>query len=305
MNVDLAAESNQKCTLARAGKHLPFATNTAIVIASQIARYGFTLATWAVIEKIMGPKVLGEVQVAYLVPGFVLLLTNLGLPIANIYFLSKRAYSLPQILGNVLLRWLIESCAVVPLLLLARGLVLKYIPLNIDVYFVVVAWIPLQILNSYLTSVLTAQMRFYQQFLINLVQGTAVMIAVLIAVFGFGLNTAGVVGGLAATVIVVLLELWLLRDDFAIRAMQPPGKLMRESLRFGLRGYFANLAQFFTYRFDSFIVSYLLGMSLLGIHAAAYTGLRSSLTCLAVSRQSCSPQPLHPALPRRTGGPPV
>jgi O-antigen/teichoic acid export membrane protein len=247
MNVDLAAESNQKCTLARAGKHLPFATNTAIVIASQIARYGFTLATWAVIEKIMGPKVLGEVQVAYLVPGFVLLLTNLGLPIANIYFLSKRAYSLPQILGNVLLRWLIESCAVVPLLLLARGLVLKYIPLNIDVYFVVVAWIPLQILNSYLTSVLTAQMRFYQQFLINLVQGTAVMIAVLIAVFGFGLNTAGVVGGLAAaTVIVVLLELWLLRDDFAIRAMQPPGKLMRESCHFRVYGRVVYVSLFFS-----------------------------------------------------------
>jgi O-antigen/teichoic acid export membrane protein len=56
-----------------------------------------------------------------------------------------------------------------------------------------------------------------------------------------------------------------------MQGMQPSFKLIRECLEFGIRGYFANLAQFVTYRFDSFIVSYLLGMSALGIYAAAYT----------------------------------
>ena len=262
MNVDSTAGSSQACTPSLTGKRLPFSTNTALAIAAQIVRYGFTLATWAIIARLLGAKALGEVQAAYLVPGSVLLLTNLGLPIANIYFLSKRAYSLPQILGNVLLRWLIESCSVVPLLLLARGLVLKYIPLSTDVYFVVVAWIPLQILNSYLTSVLTAQMRFYQQLWISVAQGISVLIAVVVAV----------VTGLAiATCIVVWLELWLVRDGFVMHGMQPPFTLIHECLQFGIRGYFANLAQFVTYRFDSFIVSYLLGMSALGIYAAAYT----------------------------------
>jgi O-antigen/teichoic acid export membrane protein len=272
MEIDSTSGSSQVSTPSPVGARLPFATNSAIVIASQLARYGFTLATWGVIARLLGPKVLGEVQVAYLVPGWVLLLTNFGLPLANIYFLSKRAYPLSRILGNVLLRWVIESCAVVPVLLLARGLVLKYVPLSTDVYFVVVGWIPLQILNSYLTSVLTAQMRFYQQFWINVVQGIAVMIAVLVAVVGLAMGTAGAVAGLVtATCAVVFLELWFLRDGFAMQGMQPPFKLIRECLGFGIRGYFANLAQFVTYRFDSFIVSYLLGMSALGIYAAAYT----------------------------------
>lgn len=272
MEVDSTSGSSQVSTPSTVGARLPFTTNSAIVIASQLARYGFTLATWGVIARLLGPKVLGEVQVAYLVPGWVLLLTNLGLPIANIYFLSKRAYPLSRILGNVLLRWVIESCAVVPVLLLARGLVLKYVPLSTHVYFVVVGWIPLQILHSYLTSVLTAQMRFYQQFWINVVQGIVVMIAVLVAVVGFAMGTAGAVAGLVtATCAVVVLEVWFLRDGFAMQGMQPPFKLIRECLGFGIRGYFANLAQFVTYRFDSFIVSYLLGMSALGIYAAAYT----------------------------------
>jgi O-antigen/teichoic acid export membrane protein len=272
MEVGSRSGSDPVGTPAGGGARLPFATNVAIAIASQLVRYGFTLAAWGIIARLLGPKVLGEVQLAYLLPGWILLLTNFGLPLANIYFLSKQAYSLPQLLGNLILRWMLESCAVVPLLLLARGLVLKYVPLSTDAYLIVIVWIPIQILHSYLMSILTAQMRFYQQFWISVVQGMSVMAAVLVAVVGFGLDTAGVIAGLAtATCAVVFLELWLLRNGFGMHGMQPPFKLFRECFRFGILGYFANLAQFVTYRFDSLIVSYLLGMSALGIYAAAYT----------------------------------
>ncbi|MCU1307534.1 MAG: Membrane protein involved in the export of O-antigen and teichoic acid [Acidobacteriaceae bacterium] len=256
------------------GARIRFASNTAILVTSQVVRYGLTLATWAIIARSLGPRVLGEVQIAYILPGWVLLATNFGLPLANIYFLGRQAYPLSQILGNVLLRWVIESCAVVPLLLFGRALVLKYVPLSPEVYAVVVCWIPLQILNSYLTSILTAQMRFYAQFWINVVQGVSVMIAVLAAAGPLRLGALGAVRGLvAATGVAVLFEIWFLRDGLAKQGMRPPSKLIRECLRFGSRGYFANLAQFVTYRFDTFIVSYFLGMTALGIYAAAYTAV--------------------------------
>lgn len=255
-----------------AGARVPFGTNTAILMASQLVRYGLTLATWAVIARLLGPRTLGEVQIAYLLPGWILLLTNFGLPLANIYFLGRQAYPLSRMLGNVLLRWLIEACAVVPVLLLARGQVLKYMPLSTDLYVVIVCWIPLQILNSYLISILTAQMRFYEQFWINLVQGVAVIISVLVAAGPLGLGTVGVVVALVvATCIVLLVELWFLRHGFVFHELVPPLKLFRDCVRFGLRGYFANLAQFVTYRLDSFFVSYFLGMTALGLYAAAYT----------------------------------
>jgi O-antigen/teichoic acid export membrane protein len=272
-------------TPAEAEVSLPFATNTALLIASQLVRYGLTVATWAVIARLLGPKGLGEVQFAYLLPGSVLLLTNFGLPVANIYFLGRQAYPLSQMLGNVLLRWVIEACTVVPLLLLARGLILNYVPVSTEIYAAIICWIPLQILNSYLTSILTAQMRFYAQFWINLMQGTAVIIAVLVAVVLLGLGTVGAVGGLiAATCVIVLVELWFLRNGLVLHQLRPPVTLIRNCLRFGLRGYFANLAQFVTYRLDSLIVSYLLGMTALGIYAASYTGAEMLLyfpNCLA------------------------
>jgi len=240
-------------------------------MASQVVRYGLTVATWAIIARLLGPKVLGEVQVAYLLPTWVLLWTNFGLPVANIYFLGRQIYPLSRMLGNVLLRWVIESCAVVPVLLLARGLVLRFVPVSTEIYAVIVCWIPLQILNSYLISILTAQMRFYEQFWINLVQGVAVIVSVMAAV-GLGFGAIGAVAGLvAATCITVLVELWLLRHGFVSNQLRPPSRLVRDCLRFGLRGYFANLAQFVTYRLDSFIVGYLLGMAALGLYAAAYT----------------------------------
>jgi O-antigen/teichoic acid export membrane protein len=264
---------------------VPFATNTALLTASQLVRYALTVVTWAVIARLLGPKALGEIQFAYLVPGLVLLLTNFGLPLANIYFLGRQAYPLSRMLGNVLLRWLIETCVVVPLLFLARGQILTYVPVSTQIYAAIICWIPLQTLNSYLMSILTAQMRFYEQFWINLVQGAAVIIAVLVAVGPLGLGTVGAVAGLvAATCIVLLAEMWFLRHGLVLHQLRPPARLIRNCLRFGLRGYFANLAQFVTYRFDSFIVSYLLGVTALGLYAAAYTAAEMLLyfpTCLA------------------------
>lgn len=251
---------------------VPVATNTAILMASQLVRHGLTLVAWAVVARLLGPRALGEIQIAYLLPGWVLLLTNFGLPLANIYFLGKQAYPLSRMLGNVLLRWSIESCLVVPVLLLVRGLVLRYIPVSTELYFAIVCWIPLQILNSYLISILTAQMRFYEQFWINLVQGVAVLISILVAAGPLGLGAVGVVGGLVvATCFAVLSQLWFLRHGLSVYQLRPSAKLCCDCLRFGLRGYFANLAQFVTYRLDSFIVSYLLGMTALGLYAAAYT----------------------------------
>jgi O-antigen/teichoic acid export membrane protein len=154
-----------------------------------------------------------------------------------------------------------------------------------EIYAAIICWIPLQTLNSYLISILTAQMRFYEQFWINLVQGAAVIIAVLVAVGPLGLGTVGAVAGLvAATSITLLAELWFLRHGLVLHQLRPPGSLIRNCLRFGLRGYFANLAQFLTYRFDSFIVSYFLGVTALGLYAAASTAAEMLLyfpTCLS------------------------
>jgi len=249
-----------------------FATNTAILMASQIVRYGLTVATWAIIARLLGPKAVGEVQIAYLLSAWVLLFTNFGLPLANIYFLGTKVYPLPLMLGNVLLRWFIETCAVIPVLLLARGLILKYVPISTEIYLAIVCWIPLQILNSYLISILTAQMRFYEQFWINLVQGAAVIGSVLLAAAALRTGTLGIVAGLVATTcIIVVLELWYLRGGLVLPQMKPPLALFRDCFRFGLRGYFANVAQFVTYRLDSFIVSHFLGITALGVYAAAYT----------------------------------
>ncbi|MCU1285428.1 MAG: Membrane protein involved in the export of O-antigen and teichoic acid [Acidobacteriales bacterium] len=248
-----------------------FTTNTAILMASQLARYGLTLATWAVIARLLGAKALGEVQIAYLLPSWLLLSTNFGLPLSNIYFLGRRTYSLPQILGNLFLRWLIESCLIVVVMFLARGLVLKFIAIDPSIYPVIIAWIPLQILNSYFTSILTAQMRFFEQFWINIAQGVAVISIVLMAVVYFHGGTKGAITGLViATAIVVAMQLLFLREGLKARLM-PQWELVRDCFQFGLRGYFANLAQFVTYRLDSFIVSYYLGVAALGIYAAAYT----------------------------------
>src|SRR5690348_3797307 len=214
---------------------VPFATNTAFVVASQVVKYCLVTATWAIIARLLGPKAVGEIQIAYVLSGLVLLLSNFGLPLANIYFVGKRTYPPPQIVGNIILRWLTETCVVIPLLLLMHGFVVEYIPVSRWVYRAIVCWIPLQSLNSYLMSVLTAEMRFCEQFWINVLQGMTVIVLVAFTIGPLGLGTVGAMSALiAATSIVLLLQLWFLRNHVVVYQLKPPVELIRKCLSFGL-----------------------------------------------------------------------
>src|SRR6516225_2579239 len=81
-------------------QQLSFSANTVLTFVSQVLRNGLTALAWAVIARASGPKVLGEIQIAYLFANAAIIFCNLGLPIAIIFFTGQKRYPLPMIVGN-------------------------------------------------------------------------------------------------------------------------------------------------------------------------------------------------------------
>jgi O-antigen/teichoic acid export membrane protein len=78
-------------------------------------------------------------------------------------------------------------------------------------------------------------------------------------------------GLIAGTAAAVILQLWFLREHVDVPRFVPSADLVRNSAELGMKGYLANLSQFFTYRLDTFVVSYYVGSFALGLYALAYT----------------------------------
>jgi O-antigen/teichoic acid export membrane protein len=251
---------------------LSFSANTVLTFVSQVSRNGLTALAWAVIARASGPKVLGEIQVTYLFANAAIIFCNLGLPIAIIYFAGQKRYPLPMIVGNAVTWGIAASSGTIGLLWLGRSVFARLLPISPTLYLTGIGWILPLLLFNYLNSVLLGEKRFGELVWISLIQGSANLIAVSVASFSLGFNAKGLVLVLMlATAFGVVLQLWFLRGDWKYAQLFPSLALIRDSLSLGLKGYFANMAQFMTYRFDSFIVGYISGSGPLGLYAVAYT----------------------------------
>ncbi len=249
----------------------PFVHNTALAFISQVVRYGLMTAAWAIVARIAGASGLGQIQLAYTFCAWMVLFLGFGIPVANIYFIGRRIYSASDVLGNSL--WIIAGQTLLALAVLIglRRYLIRLVPLSPVLYQMLLWWIPLQLLSSQLTSILSARKQFAEQCWINIVQGSFLAAALSSLALLKGSVPALMACLISATGVTILLQLWFLRNHLLSSRFAPSSGLLRDSASMGMKGYLANLSQAFTYRLDTFVVSYYLGSSTLGIYALAYS----------------------------------
>src|SRR5207247_8050887 len=131
-----------------------FSENTAIVLLSQLVRYGLMTVAWVMIARIAGARGLGQIQLAYAFTSWMALFINLGVPVANIYFIGRRIYPASAVIGNCLLFAITQTIFAITALWGARHFIIKFIPLSAELYGPVLVWVPLQLLVTNLSSIL-------------------------------------------------------------------------------------------------------------------------------------------------------
>jgi O-antigen/teichoic acid export membrane protein len=133
----------------------------------------------------------------------------------------------------------------------------------------VLATIPLGIFLGYLMALLTGLERFQARAGLALLNQLAGLAAVVTLVLSFGRKTEmAILGNLAGTLLAVLASAALLKS-FLARSWKlwSASNRLGQALSLGLRGQFGNLATFFNYRLDVFIVNYFLHPAQVGIYA--------------------------------------
>lgn len=244
----------------------------AITLMSRAIVLVLGLAYGVLLARALGPEELGSFRIITATLSIATLLVTFGLGSANVFFGAKNPGLLPALFGNSLVASTLGFMAVgASQLLLFIPVIANYyreLHLPIGLVRAMLFLIPLQLVSQLVIQLTRAAGNV---FLFNLYAIAFASLNVITLLFALSLlgdplqgaliATAGTIGfGAVASFIFARRVITKLRPNFA---------LFRETLRYGLKLHFGNLAQFLNYRADLFIVAAFLPPREVGFYALA------------------------------------
>lgn len=250
-----------------------FLRNVTSTLGMNVLLLAAAIANSAVIARALGPDGKGILTLAVLTPNLLILLLGLGIGVANVYHTGTRQIPVPLLVRNSIGIALLISVvgAIVIGLLLATGWLTRLLP-RVPVHITLLALLifPLGLLSSYLHGVLQGQQQIFRLNTIMALQGVATLILTLLLVMGLHMGLRGGVLAYvgAATLTLTLTVNAVRRNDVRFTPAWQPD-VLRPSLAYGLKGYIANVLQFFNYRLDMFLINFFLGSAGVGIYSVS------------------------------------
>ncbi len=250
-----------------------FTRNVTSTFGTQLLALLLATLNAAVIARILGPSGKGILALTVLVPNVFALFLSGGISVANVYYTGQKRFDLPTLSANATAFTVMATAlgAVIAALLYASGLMAKLLPgVPLNLLALSMLGLPFSLLNNYFVSLLQGRQLITRINLVSLLQraSTVALSLLLVAVLGWGL-TGAVLAVLASSVVSVAVLGAMLRRLGARFWPRWNRLVIKTTLKFGLRGYVANVLQFFNYRLDLFLVNYFLGPSSTGIYTVA------------------------------------
>jgi O-antigen/teichoic acid export membrane protein len=248
-----------------------FVINLTTVLGGQVACAALSLLVEVCFARLLGPEGRGKFSLALMAATFGVLLGGLGGEIPITVWAADAKKRIADWLPAVLFLGILGSTVAICMWILAfwrwRSLYLKGItPI---LFFLVLATIPMMILFGYLSALLAGAERFRTRAFISFIEQLAGLIAILAFVLFIRRSPEmAVLGNLVGLIVAVGAAAFVLRHSLvnswkllsAYRHLIP-------ALSLGTRGQLGNLASFFNYRLDVFIVNAFLGPTQVGLYA--------------------------------------
>jgi O-antigen/teichoic acid export membrane protein len=240
------------------------------VFATRAAVFALGLLTTYLLALVLGPSGRGSYYLAVLVPATLFTVGQLGIPPA-LTFYAGRGASLDGLLGiAAVLATLLSLACVVPALL-ARDLLVSTIVPGATLLGVTlaIASVPFLFASAFAVALLLGLQQIRTTNLLQLGQGLATFLVMLVVLGLLGWGSDGAVGAYLVVSVGAALAATLGAAALAPRR-RLSGEPLAPLLGYALRVYPGSLASFFSYRADIFLISIILGdPAAVGLYALA------------------------------------
>ncbi len=246
----------------------------AITFVSQITIFIFAFITHIILARVLGPADRGTYALIILIPSILGLVGTVGIEISNVYYTAQKKYKLSDIVSNslissigiglgiILLFWLVSTTNAFQNFLKANNIN----PLHL---WLAVCIVPIGFLYKFLHKILLGREEIVKYNGMGIFQSILQLglVAAFLIVLGYGLFGAVlsyVLTAIGVVLVVLILVNKIERVSFAVN-----WTLLKDSVRYGVKGYLGNVVQFLNYRLDMFLVAYFLDVTAVGYYAIA------------------------------------
>jgi len=201
-------------------------------------------------------------------------LGSLGIEAANVYFTGSKRYQIKDIVSNSLLSSILLGLVLISLFWGIAHLNIFHRFLNsnqINPFYLwlVVLTVPLSLLSRFLNSIFLGKEEIVKYNKINIFRSVLQLVAIVVFLVILKQGVAGAVFSYIFTIISVTLFIVLLIKKGTPIGISYNQNLLKDSIKYGLKAYFGNLAQFLNYRLDMFLVAAFLTPAAVGYYSVA------------------------------------
>jgi O-antigen/teichoic acid export membrane protein len=247
--------------------------STSQILVVQVIGGIFSILTNLFLAWALGPAGKGANALLVVVPGLVVIATNLGLQVSMVYLVAKEKYPLADVMSTTLTMTCLISLVLTALGALVFPLLMQFVFLDIPPVLVAISLttLPSYLLAFFLGDIFWGLKRPLAYMIIRLLPVTVYFAGGILLVgpgqmgvqgatiaFALGIHSSGV----AALILAAKAAPLRLRLNKA---------LLGEASRYGLQAYLGNLAQQSAYRIDLPMVNYFAGLGSAGNYSIAVT----------------------------------
>ena len=248
--------------------------NSAITFSSQILIFAVGFIASIILARTLGPTGKGIYALIILIPAVMLKLGSLGIEVANVYFTGSKQYKIKDIVSNSLLSSILLGLFLVLLFLGISylGAFKNYLnsnQINIFYLWLVVLTIPFSLFSGFLRSIFLGKEEIITFNKINIFQTIIQLVLIVIFLMILKQGVSGAVNAYILTVLFVFVFIIFLIKNVTEIKLFFNRKMFRDSIGYGIKAYFGNLAQFLNYRLDMFLVALFLTPTAVGYYSIA------------------------------------
>ena len=250
----------------------PLVRSGTITLASRVVIFGLAIASNVILARTLAPQGRGLYALALVAPSTVMLIANLGVSAALVYYMARRTYTTDQLIGQVIsLSLILGGAATVGLFLViavAGNLILPGVPSSL--VFIASASIPLGLFFYYALAFEQGLEKFVGYNAIYVVNAVALLVLFIPLLFARGNVMLAVTAWTLSWVPSAAACLFLLSRSGRLSAGLDL-RVARQLFRFGIVGYLSFMTNYLNLRLSTFLVNIFTNAIQVGYYAVAVT----------------------------------
>jgi O-antigen/teichoic acid export membrane protein len=240
-----------------------------IFFIASLLTYVIRFATSIIVARTLGPDGKGVYVLVITLGAFLALFFNFGLNSAITYLTASKTFQEKELFSFAVIAAALWGVVGILIFIPIYNFVLSNSLLsnvNPNYVYLVVGVFPINLLISFITSILLGRQFLLQYNLVEVIRiFSNLALQIVSALAGWGL-TGAIFAWAIANLIACGFALWFTRSFFSAR-VELARRIFKPAFAYGSKSYIANLLTFFNYRLDTFLVNFFSGVAAVGLYS--------------------------------------